>query len=122
MGDRVGVTSDNFGELLIQGLKEAIAIERGERKAARVSRRKFTARSAAAKAPPRYSKTRIIRLRRRYGVSQAVFAGMLNVSRSTVCAWEQGHNEPDGATRRLLEVAERHPEVLLEPLKQKRSA
>jgi hypothetical protein len=37
---------------------------------------------------------------------------MLNVSASTVRAWEQGAREPDGPTRRLLQVAELHPEAL----------
>jgi len=32
----------------------------------------------------------------------------------TIRAWEQGKREPGGATRRLLEVAERHPEVILD--------
>jgi putative transcriptional regulator len=48
------------------------------------------------------------------GLSQAVFADALNVSRETVRAWEQGKREPGGATLRLLEVAERHPEVIMD--------
>jgi DNA-binding transcriptional regulator YiaG len=41
---------------------------------------------------------------------------MLNVSQSTVRAWEQGAREPEGATLRLLEVADKHPEVLVEAI------
>jgi putative transcriptional regulator len=48
------------------------------------------------------------------GLSQAVFASALNVSRETVRAWEQGKRAPAGATLRPLEVAERNPEVLLD--------
>jgi len=47
-----------------------------------------------------------------------VFADVLNVSKSTVAAWEQGHRTPTGPTLRLLELAESEPEVLaarLEP-------
>ncbi|MGI9180750.1 MAG: helix-turn-helix domain-containing protein [Longimicrobiaceae bacterium] len=51
-------------------------------------------------------------MRNKLGASQPVFAGMLNVSPSTVRAWERGAREPDGPTLRLLEVAEKHPEVL----------
>ena len=35
-------------------------------------------------------------------------------------AWEQGKREPDGPTLRLLEVAEQHPEVLLERVRPRR--
>jgi putative transcriptional regulator len=64
--------------------------------------------------PPRYTAARIARVRHNLGASQPVFAGMLNVSASTVRAWERGAREPDGPTLRLLEVAETHPEVLTE--------
>ena len=46
-------------------------------------------------------------------LSQPVFAAALNVSPETIRAWEQGKRTPDGATLRLLEVAEHHPDVLL---------
>jgi hypothetical protein len=36
---RIEVTSENFGELLIQGLEEAVAFARGEVSSARVVRR-----------------------------------------------------------------------------------
>lgn len=41
MSKHVEVTSDNFGDLLIKGLEEAVAIETGRLKAVRVSRRKI---------------------------------------------------------------------------------
>jgi putative transcriptional regulator len=61
-----------------------------------------------------YGAARIRKLRGTMGLSQAVFADALNVSRETVRAWEQGKREPEGATLRLLEVAERHPQVILD--------
>lgn len=103
-----------FGERLIRSAREAVAIERGELEPARISRVPITARRAKIAEPPRYSAARIRRLRRTMGLSQAVFADTLNVSRETVRAWEQGRREPGGATLRLLEVAERHPEVILD--------
>lgn len=55
-----------------------------------------------------------MKVRESLAVSQPVFASMLNVSRSTVRAWEQGARDLEGAALRLLEVADGHPEVLVE--------
>jgi predicted RNase H-like HicB family nuclease/DNA-binding XRE family transcriptional regulator len=67
---------------------------------------------------------RIRAIRQRLDVSQRDFAEMLNVSVSTVRSWEQGLRVPDGASLRLLDIAERQPEVLMEaPIqRQRRSA
>jgi putative transcriptional regulator len=56
----------------------------------------------------------IVRIRKRLGVSQAVFARVLGVARDTEISWEQGRRTPSGPALRLLEIAERHPEHLLE--------
>jgi putative transcriptional regulator len=40
---------------------------------------------------------------------------MLNVSPRTVQAWESNARTPSDAALKLLHVARRHPEVLLEP-------
>jgi predicted RNase H-like HicB family nuclease/DNA-binding XRE family transcriptional regulator len=64
--------------------------------------------------PRIYSAADIREIRSRLGVSQDRFAKMLNVSISTVRAWEQELRQPEGPTLRLLELADRHPEVLLE--------
>ena len=53
-------------------------------------------------------------------LSQPVFASALNVSPETVRSWEQGKRRPDGPTLRLLEVAEQHPEVLLQRVRPRR--
>jgi putative transcriptional regulator len=50
-------------------------------------------------------------------LSQPVFAAALNVSPETIRAWEQGKREPEGATLRLLEVAEQHPDVFLKKVR-----
>jgi len=65
-----------------------------------------------APTPFRYDAERIREVRVRLGFNQNTFAQALNVSGQTVRAWEQGVNAPSGAALRLLEVAERHPEVL----------
>jgi putative transcriptional regulator len=72
------------------------------------------ARDTAVARPSRYDAARVQRIRRRLDVSQRVFADMLNVSLGTVRSWEQGRRTPDGASMRLLTIAERHPEILLE--------
>src|SRR5581483_8158248 len=61
---------------------------------------------------PIYDAEAVRAIRKRLDVSQAVFAEALNVSTSTVRSWEQGQRVPDGASRRLLEVADREPAVL----------
>lgn len=107
-------TNDEFGELLIEALEEAVAYKQGKLPGLRVDRHEITARAATVCPPPSYDAERIRRVRADLKVSQPVFAGMLNVSSSTVQAWEQGVREPDGASLRLLEIAENHPGTLLE--------
>lgn len=108
----------SFGQELIESATEAVEIHRGTRKPARVTR--YTAAETKVDAPPRYVAERIREIRGEMALSQPIFAAALNVSRETVRAWEQGKREPDGATLRLLEVAEQHPEVLLERVRPRR--
>lgn len=113
--------SGTFGEQLIESVREAVQIERGKAVPARLTR--YTAAEAKVDPPPRYVAARIKGIRGQMALSQPVFAAALNVSPETVRAWEQGKREPDGATLRLLEVAEQHPEVFLKkvrPRKRKR--
>jgi predicted RNase H-like HicB family nuclease/DNA-binding XRE family transcriptional regulator len=67
--------------------------------------------------PKEFSAEDVREIRSRLRVTQARFAKMLNVSVSTIRAWEQDLRQPDGPTLRLLELAERHPEVLMESAK-----
>jgi putative transcriptional regulator len=104
----------SFGEMLVASLGEAVAIARGELKPAKVTRVRVTAREAKVVPPPVYQAKRVQAVRRRLGFSQLIFAKALNVSLGTVRSWEQGIRVPDGPTRRLLQVAEKHPEAVLE--------
>jgi DNA-binding transcriptional regulator YiaG len=63
---------------------------------------------------------RIRRVRQRLDISQREFAELLNVSLGTVRSWEQGLRTPDGASQRLLEIAERQPDVLIEAASRER--
>ena len=111
----VEVDDENFGALLVEGLEEALAVARGESVPARRVRR-LTARGASVRPPARYAAPAIRRIREQLGLSQSIFAEVLNASAETVKAWEQGKRAPDGMALALLEVAERHPEALLDRL------
>jgi len=115
-----GQKKDTFGQKLIESAQEAVAIERGEKRPARITR--YTAAETKVEPPPRYVSDRIKEIRDHMALSQPVFAAALNVSPETVRAWEQGKREPDGPTLRLLEVAEENPEVLLKKVRARKRA
>jgi putative transcriptional regulator len=112
----------SFGDALIGALEEAVAFERGELEGVRVDRVEVTARDVKVEPPPTYSAARIRSIRKGLSLSQQVFADMLHASPSAVRAWEQGAREPDGPSRRLLQVAESYPEALADTLYGKRIA
>jgi putative transcriptional regulator len=109
----IKVTNENFGALLIEAAKEALAIDRGEAEAARRVRRVATVRDARVEPPPAYDAQGVQVVREKMGLSQAVFAKVLNSSPETVKAWEQGKRVPDGMALALLHVADEHPQALL---------
>lgn len=83
---------------LLQSLKEAAAMERGELAGKEISRR-------LSRPAPKWTKQAIKKLREEvFQMSQPVFASLLNVKPATVRAWEQGQRTPDGAAARLLEI------------------
>ncbi len=112
------VTDENFGAVLIAGLKEAIAFERGELPA-RVRVRHRTPIDVTIHAPPTYDAPRVRAVRQRLALSQEMFARALNVSDQTVRAWEQGLRPPSGPSLRLLELAEEYPAALLAKIETK---
>ena len=56
----------------------------------------------------------IKRIRSLLGKSQSEFAMMIGVSVGTLRNWEQGRRKPEGSARVLLQVAEKHPDALLD--------
>jgi len=84
----------------------------------------LTARTFQVQArPSEMGAQQIASLRREtLGVSQKLFADLLNVSVHTVHAWEQGHREPSGCALRLLYMAEQDPKRLLALVEEARSA
>ncbi len=100
--------SDEAFEDLKEALEGALAFERGERKDLHVTRLRVP------RPPKAMSPREITRIRQTLNCSQSVFAMMLNISPKTVQAWEQGSREPGDAALKLLSIAKKHPEVLLE--------
>lgn len=87
-------------EELLESVRQAVAIERGEMKPGR----SFTVK-------PRND---ALAARAKLGLSQNKFAALLGISPSTLKNWEQGRRRPTGAAKVLLKVAKRHPKVVLE--------
>lgn len=54
--------------------------------------------------PPAYSPEEIRELRESFGVSQGVFAALMNVSVSTIQKWEQGQKSPGAPAYKLLDI------------------
>ena len=52
-------------------------------------------------------------IRKKWGVSQAIFADILNVPKKTYISWESGYKNPSGAALKLLMIAKEKPEALL---------
>jgi putative transcriptional regulator len=94
---------------LKKGLEDAIAYESGEKtKAVRVRSRQ----SLEVDTPKLKGRVEDVRLK--LNLSQENFAKVLNVSKETVAKWEQGVNTPSGASMRLLEIIQNHPELTQE--------
>ena len=85
---------------LLRGLKEAVAIEKGELKPARV----ITV--AELDAPD------VAALRQKLGLTQAYFAAGIGVPVGTLRNWEQGIRTPKGPARVLLHIVEQNPTVV----------
>ena len=101
-------------ERILGGLRDALAYHRGELKGV-VERDVLSVRDVACLKPPARMVARdVAALRTSMGVSQAAFARILNVSPRTVQAWEANTRQPSDAALKLLSVAKKHPEALVE--------
>jgi putative transcriptional regulator len=86
---------------LIQSVKQAGKIRRGEIKA----RRTFEFKPADIKS-----------IRDKLGMSQSEFAMMIGVSISTLQNWEQGRRKPEGPARALLKIVSKNPKAVVKAL------
>src|SRR3954469_2550170 len=101
-------TKNEFFEDLRAGLTAAIDHAQGKRMDLRTTTRSLPR-------PPReMSSKEITGIRTRLNVSQGVFARALNISPKTVQSWEQGIGRPNGASLKLLSIAERDPSILFD--------
>jgi putative transcriptional regulator len=112
-----GRAGRSIGTEIVSGLKEAVAFERGGETGAVFRQAPITVRDAEVLPAPSYNAEDVLRIRMQLDVSQDIFARLLDVSRATVRSWEQKQKPPSGAARRLLQLAEKHPEVLLEQIR-----
>lgn len=91
-------------EQMVEGLEQATAQARGER----------TLRTTTLPKPaPRLSKSQVVSIRKRTGMSQAVFASYLNVPTRTLQSWEQGVRSPKAGEARLLQLVDAAPEDVI---------
>jgi putative transcriptional regulator len=104
----------SIGAEIIEGLSEAIQFESGATTGATFRAAPISARNASIAAAPSFSAQEIADLRKSLNVTQPIFAQALDVSAETVKAWEQGKFPPQGPARRLLQIARKHPDILLE--------
>jgi DNA-binding transcriptional regulator YiaG len=111
--DRMSTNEESLGQKVAQALREMVAIERGEKQPTRVHYRVMTGPNADLTSPPFYSGRRVRQIRDKMGISQERFAKVMNCRVGTVKAWEEDLREPNGASRRLLDLADHHPEALL---------
>jgi putative transcriptional regulator len=91
------------GSRIIDSLKEAVAISRGE-----------TPADAYRIHIP--SQVDVKAIRRNLGLSQSSFAARFGLSIHTLRNWEQGKRQPDPAARAYLKVIEKAPEKVCEAL------
>ncbi|MDX2142435.1 MAG: helix-turn-helix domain-containing protein [Rhodospirillaceae bacterium] len=58
--------------------------------------------------PQPLSPARVKRIRAKQGISQAVMAHYLGVTKSTVAQWEQGAKKPSGPSLKLLAILDKN--------------
>ncbi len=91
---------------LRNSLQDALAFEQG---------RVVDLRTTRIPSPPKAIKpAEIRRIRLALNATQRIFAAYLNVSANAVRSWEQGVRHPQQAALKLLMVARRHPQALLQ--------
>jgi putative transcriptional regulator len=79
-------------------------------------KQKLTLRTATMPLPPRVkplTPSQVRSIREKFNVSRPIFATMMNIPTVTAASWERGRRKPTGAALRLLDIARKHPEVLV---------
>jgi putative transcriptional regulator len=89
-----------------KGLEEAILHAKGE-----ITLKTYTLELPDP--PPMVRAADVVKLRVESGMSQALFAQVLNVSAKTVQSWEQGSRRPSQAALRLIQLFRKDPAFVL---------
>lgn len=98
-----------IGQEIIEGLREALAHQRGE----------ITLRTTDLElpdAPPQYRQADVKRIRSQLHFSQGVMARFMGVSVATVRSWEQGLKQPAATACRLMEIIQAQPRLVRETI------
>jgi putative transcriptional regulator len=91
-------------EKIADGLKEALAVVRGEDKPAKLH------------VPPDID---VRTIRRKLGLPQGDFAGRFGFTINQIKDWEQGRTRPIGGVRAYLMIIDRDPKAVIEILRTK---
>ena len=91
------------GKRIIEGMKEALAISKGELPCA--TYRIHVPESINVKA-----------IREKMGLSQSSFANQFGLSIYALRNWEQGKRQPDPAARAYLKIIDKAPDVVVRVL------
>ena len=94
------MVDDEFNNL-IESVRQAGAIKRGNRKPSRVFK---------------YKPFDVRKIRERVGLSQAQFAKLIRVSIKTLQNWEQGRRQPQGPALALLRILKNDPKHAVKAL------
>lgn len=100
------VTKENFEELLLESVNQVSDYIKGERDLR-------THYATLIEEPPKYTKTKIKKIRNELGVSQAMFAKIFGESLSAIQHWEQGKRNMSKSASRLLNMLEKDSETAL---------
>lgn len=90
---------------IAQGLREAIAYERGDLDA------RATSLTRSFPALPEWNPEEIRSLRLKHSMTQRTFAEFMGVAVKTVEAWESGRNQPNGSASRLMQMISDNPPI-----------
>ncbi|QGP57233.1 Antitoxin igA-2 (plasmid) [Piscirickettsia salmonis] len=95
MSDILNVLSESMSGLHQSGIVDKITADKFKQMAVKVPKVR------------KYSAAQIKKLRKKFKLSQPVFAEFLNVAPSTLKKWEQGDRCPSGPSLRLLNLVEK---------------
>ncbi|HAT54842.1 MAG TPA: transcriptional regulator [Lactobacillus sp.] len=89
----------------MQNLKEIQAYFKGEPNDVEVH-------TVTIELPERFDAKAVKQLRKNLNVTQKTMAHLLGISPRTVESWEIGRAEPNGSSRRLLELFQKDPKII----------